>query len=253
MKTYRTIVADPPWRFRNHTGKSGPEHHRLFRYPTMNTDQICAMGPTVFDLAEQGAHLYLWVPTALLNWGLQVVAAWGFDFKTAVYWHKVTKAGDTDRSGMGFYYRNVIEPCLFATRGSAATNLNNVPNLVEARKTGHSIKPGAFYEVVERQSDPAFLELFARAQRPGWDVWGNEVQGAVLITTDVAALGTWRETIGSVMESLGQAQLRDIYRFAEQSPKVRRSKRLGHHWQAQIRRTLQEHFKPAGYGIWRTV
>jgi N6-adenosine-specific RNA methylase IME4 len=251
--SYRTIVADPPWRFQNRTGKGSPEHGRLHRYDTMALESICALGPQVLQFAEKDAHLYLWVPTALMRWGLQAVAAWGFTFKTALYWHKVTMAGQSDRSCMGFYYRNVVEPCLFAVRGSARTNEWNVPNLFAARKGRHSEKPAAFYDLVERQSQPRFLELFARQARPGWDAWGNEVNGPVVIVTDEAALATWREVVADVLERIGRARLQDIYSVAEGSEKVRRAKTHGHRWQAQIRRTLQGHFNPAGHGVWEAA
>lgn len=75
-QTFGTIMADPPWQFQNKTGKVAPEHKRLNRYATMTLDDICAM--PVASLATDPAHLYLWVPNALLPEGLKVMAAWGF-------------------------------------------------------------------------------------------------------------------------------------------------------------------------------
>lgn len=250
---YRTIVADPPWRFANRTGRSAPEYRKKHRYQTMDLETICAMGPQVLETAADGSHLYLWVPTALLNWGLQTMAAWGWDFKTSIYWHKVTGYGISDRSGMGFYYRNVIEPCLFGTRGKVRTLLRNVPNIIHAPKTGHSRKPDAFYSIVERMSPGPYLELFARQERKNWAQWGDQAPagGVILITTHPGILPTWRDTIGGVVtRRQGIMELPEIYREAETSAKVARAKHLGHRWKNQIRRTLQEHFKPAGYGRW---
>jgi N6-adenosine-specific RNA methylase IME4 len=255
--SYKTIVADPPWRFSNRTGKAAPEHSRLFRYPTMTLEDICAMGPQVLEQADDESHLYLWVPTALLNWGLEVVAAWGYDYKTAVYWHKVSADGTSDRSCMGFYYRNVVEPCLFGIRGKVRTQHYNVANLFEEKKREHSRKPEAFYDLVEHQSLPDRLELFARQQREGWTGWGNDavVNGGVLITTDPDSQESWREVVADVLGSHGgrPVPIQSVYAAAEGYAKVSRAKTLGHKWHAQIRRTLQKHFEPAGYAQWRTA
>src|SRR5208283_104633 len=88
---FSTILADPPWQFANRTGKMAPEHKRLLRYPTMSIDEI--KGLPVAALAAPKAHLYLWVPNALLNWGLEVVQAWGFEYKTTITWYKTRKDG----------------------------------------------------------------------------------------------------------------------------------------------------------------
>ena len=97
---YATILADPPWRFQNRTGKMAPEHKRLLRYPTMTIEEIKAL--PVPDLALEKSHLYLWVPNALLPWGLDVVEAWGYDFKSILTWYKVRKDGGPDGRGVGF-------------------------------------------------------------------------------------------------------------------------------------------------------
>ncbi|MEM6307907.1 MAG: MT-A70 family methyltransferase, partial [Pseudomonadota bacterium] len=73
---YKTVLADPPWRFTNRTGKVAPEHKRLERYPTMTLDDICHL--PVVNYIEDTAHCYLWVPNALLPEGLTVLQAWGF-------------------------------------------------------------------------------------------------------------------------------------------------------------------------------
>src|SRR4029077_11008281 len=88
---FATILADPAWRFTNRTGKMAPEHRRLARYRTMPLDEICAL--PVAELAAPTAHLYLWVPNALLPEGLAVMKAWEFDYKTNLVWHKVRKDG----------------------------------------------------------------------------------------------------------------------------------------------------------------
>ena len=117
-KHFRTILADPPWRFINRTGKVAPEHRRLARYGTMSTDEICDL--PVENLAEKTAHLYLWVPNALLPDGLRVMQSWGFQYKSNIVWHKIRKDGGSDGRGVGFYFRNVTEILLFGVRGKNA-------------------------------------------------------------------------------------------------------------------------------------
>lgn len=113
-KKYNTIYADPPWQFQNRTGKVAPEHKRLTRYETMTLADIKAL--PVSDIADHKAHLYLWIPNALLPEGLAVMDAWGFEYKGNVVWEKVRKDGLPDGRGVGFYFRNVTEILLLASK-----------------------------------------------------------------------------------------------------------------------------------------
>lgn len=173
-REYATILADPPWRFSNRTGKVAPEHGRLRRYETMTVEDICEM--PIADCAEPNSHLYLWVPNALIREGLRVMEAWGFTYKTNLVWHKVRKDGGSDGRGVGFYFRNVTELLLFGVRGRMRTGDpgRRQVNLIASRKREHSRKPDEAYDVIEACSPGDYLELFARHHRDGWDAWGNE-------------------------------------------------------------------------------
>lgn len=174
-RRYGTILADPPWRFENMTGKVAPEHRRLSRYGTLSLDSIRAI--PVAGAAAAVAHLYLWVPNALLPEGLAVMAAWGFAYKTNLVWHKIRKDGGSDGRGVGFYYRNVTELLLFGVRGRNARTLapgRRQVNLVAAPKREHSRKPDEVFPIIEACSPGPRLELFARGIRPGWTLWGNQ-------------------------------------------------------------------------------
>lgn len=174
-RRFSTILADPPWQFQNRTGKVAPEHRRLSRYPTMTLDDICAL--PVADLADEPAHLYLWVPNALLPEGLEVMRAWGFDYKSNLIWRKIRKDGGSDGRGVGFYFRNVTEIILFGVRGKNARTLapgRRQVNYLESRKREHSRKPDEQYEIIEACSPGPRLELFSRGARPGWEAWGNQ-------------------------------------------------------------------------------
>ncbi len=172
---FRTVLADPPWQFDNRTGKMAPEHRRLSRYATMTLDEIMAL--PVANVTDSPAHLYLWVPNAMLPYGLRVMEAWGFQYKTNIIWHKVRKDGGPDGRGVGFYFRNVTEILLFGVRGKDARTLapgRRQVNIIKTMKREHSRKPDETYEIIEACSPGPYLELFARGTRPNWTVWGNE-------------------------------------------------------------------------------
>jgi N6-adenosine-specific RNA methylase IME4 len=123
------------------------------------------------------AHLYLWVPNALLAEGLEVMKAWGFEYKTNLIWYKVRKDGGPDRRGVGFYFRNVSELILFGVRGKNARTLQpgrSQENMIIQRKREHSRKPDEQYDLIEACSPGPYLELFGRGPRKDWTTWGNQ-------------------------------------------------------------------------------
>ena len=172
---FGTIMADPPWRFQNSTGKMAPEHRRLSRYSTMTLQEIMEL--PVAQLALPKSHLYLWVPNALLAEGMEVMKRWGFTYKTNLVWYKIRKDGGPDGRGVGFYFRNVTEIILFGTRGNLRTGPagRRQVNIISKQKREHSRKPDEQYELIENCSPGPYLELFARSTRPGWSQWGDQV------------------------------------------------------------------------------
>lgn len=153
-----------------------PEHRRLSRYLTLTVQEIKEIPVSL--IAAENSHLYLWVPNALIPEGLEVMEAWGFQYKTNLIWHKVRKDGGPDGRGVGFYFRNTTEMILFGTRGRLRTLApgRTQVNFIATRKREHSKKPDELYDVIEACSPGPYLELFARGERPGWDQWGNEVE-----------------------------------------------------------------------------
>ena len=178
---FGTILADPPWKFNNRTGKIAPEHKRLYRYQTMTNEDIISL--PVNQLAATQSHLYLWVPNALIGLGLQVMEAWGFTYKTNLIWYKVRKDGGPDRRGVGFYFRNVTEMVLFGVKGRLRTLKpgRTMPNIIISMKREHSRKPDQLYSVIEKCSPGPYLELFNRVPREGWGCWGDRL----------TSCGTW--------------------------------------------------------------
>lgn len=176
-KKYKTIYADPPWQFQNRTGKVAPEHKRLNRYSTMTLDDIKAL--PVREVADDRSHLYLWVPNALLPEGLEVMKAWGFEYKTNIIWEKVRHDGFPDGRGVGFYFRNVTEILLFGIHGDKNRTLSparSQVNLIRTMKREHSRKPDEIIPIIQACSPGPYLELFARGVRNGWDMWGNQAE-----------------------------------------------------------------------------
>jgi N6-adenosine-specific RNA methylase IME4 len=171
---YGTILADPPWRFRNSTGKVAPEHKRLARYSTLSLEEIISI--PVNQIATEKSHLYLWVPNALIAEGLSVMKKWGFTYKTNLIWYKIRKDGGPDGRGVGFYFRNVTEMILFGVKGNLRTLKpgRSQVNIIPSRKREHSRKPDELYQIIEGCSPGPYLELFARDGRKDWMSWGNE-------------------------------------------------------------------------------
>jgi len=174
-RRFACVLADPPWQFMNKTGKVAPEHRRLTRYATLSTQAICDIA--VQDYVAQRAHLYLWVPNALLPDGLKVMHAWGFQYKSNIVWQKVRKDGEPDGRGVGFYFRNTTELLLFGVRGKDARTLDpgrSQVNVIKTRKQEHSRKPDEQYDLIERCSWGPRLEMFARGSRQGWETFGDQ-------------------------------------------------------------------------------
>ena len=172
MNQYKTIYADPPWM--EHGGgkiQRGADRH----YPLMKTRDIMAL--PVRDLIHpEGCHLYLWTTNNFLPDALKVLEAWGFEYVTLITWMK-------DRQGLGQYYRGLTEHCIFARtkkklpyRLEDGKRMQGVTGFFE-KKQQHSMKPEEMRRMIERVSYGPRIELFARDHHPGWDVWGNEVDG----------------------------------------------------------------------------
>jgi N6-adenosine-specific RNA methylase IME4 len=154
-----------------------PEHKRLSRYSTLDLQDIKDI--PVQNAAEDTAHLYLWVPNALLPEGLAVMDAWGFKYKSNIIWYKIRKDGGPDGRGVGFYFRNVTEILLFGVGGKNVRTLppgRSQTNIITTRKREHSRKPDEQYDIFETCSWGPYLEMFSRGNRKNWTCWGNQAE-----------------------------------------------------------------------------
>lgn len=161
--TYDVILADPPWRY-----DFAPTDSRAIenQYPTLTPEEIVAYQPP----AAPDAVLFLWATAPKLREALEVVEGWGFDYVTHMIWVK-------DKIGMGYYARSKHELLLIGRRGEPGLPAESVrpESVFESPRTMHSRKPERAYELIEAMyPDRAYLELFSRSKREGWQDWGNE-------------------------------------------------------------------------------
>ena len=163
MKTYQTILADPPWKYGKGWGWGAGEY-----YPLMSLEDICDLKVP----STENSHLWLWCPNGLLPQGLRVMKEWGFEYKTCLTWVK-------NRSIFGYYLKGQTEQLLFGVKGKLPPNDRKQTTLINAKIRKHSQKPDEVYEIIEKISPEPYLELFARNKRNGWDVWGNEVESDI--------------------------------------------------------------------------
>lgn len=168
-KKYQIIYTDPPWAYRNHrTGgsmKSGSES----KYPTMTLDDIKQLPIT--QIANKDSVLFLWATVPLLPDCLSVLVAWGFEYKTTLFWRKIMSLG------MGFWYRGQVELLLLGIKGKVKPFRIQKPNFIQSKVREHSRKPDEFYEFIEMTGLEPKIELFARNKREGWDSIGFDIDG----------------------------------------------------------------------------
>jgi N6-adenosine-specific RNA methylase IME4 len=176
-KRYGVILPDPPWEF-NICKQESPLRRQL-HYDRQTIEQIKTMPVNV--LAADNCALFLWAPMPLLPEALEVIAAWGFTFKTVGFvWVKNNKIGDGLFMGMGNYTRANAELCLLATKGNPKRMHADVHQIVLAPVGEHSVKPEEVRKRIERLYGGPYLELYARRDVSGWTTWGNELPCGIL-------------------------------------------------------------------------
>lgn len=176
-KKYRIIYADPPWAYKKHSNNKDvtSDKIRVTPYPAMDIEDIKKI--PVPSITEKDAVLMLWVTFPCLQWGLDVIKAWGFTYKTVGFnWLKKNKNNSKWFFGFGYYTRSNSEVCLLATKGKGLTVLRkDISQIIDTPVTKHSQKPdNVRTKIVQLFGDLPRIELFARTKVHGWDVWGND-------------------------------------------------------------------------------
>jgi N6-adenosine-specific RNA methylase IME4/ParB-like chromosome segregation protein Spo0J len=167
-RRYPILYADPPWEFDVYDAGSGLLRAPTAHYPTMSLANICKLA--VADLATPDAALFLWTTAPHLEMAFEVIAAWGFSYRTNIVWAK-------HALGLGYWVRNQHELLLIAARGNMRSppEGSRPPSVLHARRREHSRKPDEVYALIEGMyPELPKIELFARQARPGWAAWGNE-------------------------------------------------------------------------------
>lgn len=173
MTLASVITADPPWRFGDDLpgkGRGASKH-----YATMPARDIEALNIAHTAVASD-ALLFLWRVASMQEEALRVCRAWGFRPVSEIVWAK-TKDDGTARMGMGHYVRCAHETCIVAVRGRGLSLIrsHSVPSWFTSPRSRHSAKPDSFYDLIEKLTNGPYLEVFARAPRPGWTTVGLEV------------------------------------------------------------------------------
>lgn len=168
LESYRCVVADPPWSFGDKL--PGASRGAEKNYRVMSVEDICRL---VLPPINGNAYLFLWRVSSQVEEAYRVVRAWGFVPKSEIVWQKLTANGKP-WFGMGRHVRASHETCIVAVRGRP-TRLNaSTRSTFEAVVGQHSTKPPAFFALVEALCPGPRLELFARADRPGWTCIGDQ-------------------------------------------------------------------------------
>jgi len=179
MKKYQIIYADPPWSFSAYNVKTA-QRHVTKHYQTMSISEICKL--PVKDIAADDCVLFIWATWPRLPHCFKVIESWGFTYKTLGFnWYKINK-NTSMFFGMGYWTRANTEICLLATKGHPKRQSAGVFQVVEYPRMKHSKKPPIIRDkIVELMGDLPRIELFAREKVPGWDAWGNEIEGGVIL------------------------------------------------------------------------
>lgn len=168
---YGCIIADPPWQFRTYSAKGeakSPQAH----YRVMSLDGIKNM--PVEKMAAMRCVLLLWATAPMLPQAIEVMTAWGFEYKSALAWAKRSKADTGWSFGTGYWLRSAAEFLLLGTSGSPSPQSRRTRNLIVSPVRAHSRKPDCQYEIAEALARGPYLELFSRTSRDGWDSFGDE-------------------------------------------------------------------------------
>lgn len=166
MENYKLIYADLPWQYDNVTTGRNNASGAAAKYKTMSLEAICDYPLPKHD---PKSALFLWCTTPMLPYGFEVMSAWGFTYKTAIYWRKIMS------HGMGNYFRGQVEILLVGTKGKLKPFHCQKPNFLQTKVQKHSKKPREIYGLLESLNLNPKIELFARERREGWDAQGDEL------------------------------------------------------------------------------
>jgi N6-adenosine-specific RNA methylase IME4 len=168
---YSLVYCDPPWTYRNKRTGGSMKSGSADKYDLLTTDEICKLD--VPSIVTADAALFLWATVPLLDEAFEVINAWGFKYKTSLFWVK------EGRLGLGYWFRGGVEVLLLGIKGKVPAFRFPIVNYLIEKPREHSRKPDFYYSLLERTHLTPRVELFARHRRPGWDCFGNEVDSDI--------------------------------------------------------------------------
>lgn len=186
IKKYQTILLDPPWeytqKFSGGSKKCNPgKSASCFKYPTLSLEKLKEI--KLLEFSNVNSHYYIWTTNNLFSRTLSLIEDWGLQYRQILVWVKLNKNNKQPVFGMGKYFRNSCEFLIFCTRKGivSLTNTKNMRSVFFAERRRHFEKPQIQYEIIEKQSNEPYLEMFARNKKENWDVWGDEVKSDIEI------------------------------------------------------------------------
>ncbi len=179
MKKYKILLADPPWSYRNKNTGGSFKSGSSAKYKTMSVEEICNMRKFIDEISDKDSVLFLWAIVPLLPEGLEVLNAWGYKYKTSLFWRKIKSLG------MGFWFRGIVEVLLMGVKGKVKAFRIQKGNVIQSKVRKHSRKPDEFYELIEMSGLEPKIELFARNRRNGWSAFGDEVESDINLLEEV--------------------------------------------------------------------
>jgi len=170
-KKYQIIYADPPWRYNDKNCNGACAKH----YSTLSIQDICEL--QISEISDDNSVLFIWITYPMLKEGLDVIASWGFSYKTIAFqWIKLNKKNGLPFFGLGRWTRGNTEACFLATKGKPTRINKSIFQIVQSPIEKHSKKPDIIREqIINLMGDLPRIELFAREKKEGWDAWGNEI------------------------------------------------------------------------------
>lgn len=179
---YGVILADPPWFYNNR--KAGGERKNktklgggaMKHYPLMKDHELIAMASMINDLAAENCALFMWATMPRLDFGIDLLKAWGFRYATNAFTWIKTKQDGSPIYGPGYYTASNTELVLLGIRGKMEPTKKMMPSVIHSIRQEHSRKPDIHHAINQLYPEANKIELFARRAFPGWDAWGNEIE-----------------------------------------------------------------------------
>lgn len=172
-RKYDLIVVDPPWPVRKITHRARPNQKEM-DYEVMSLDEIKTL--PIGDIADSNCWLFLWTIQKFLFDSKDILESWGFKHLSVMVWEK-TYGKSAGMPLYGFRWNAEFILVGYKIKPEIWPKRRLIPMVFQAENIRHSQKPDKFYEMIEPLGKYR-ADIFARKERKGWDVWGDEVKSS---------------------------------------------------------------------------